>query len=81
MKRRLRKEFEELRKIADGLRLRHKTGVVVLPEAEFEVARRTWPKAGPGEYGCLLACEQLTMDEWIQRHSPQPPTQEPSPKP
>jgi hypothetical protein len=59
------------------LRQREVTGVVRLPEAEFLEACRTWPMAGPGEYGVLLVPEQLTLEEWIAKHSPVPPVHHP----
>lgn len=51
-------------------------GVVTLPHDEFVHACETWPMAGPGEIGVLLVPEQLTIQEWGERHSPQAPVHE-----
>lgn len=64
---------EEQRRAADG-------GVLALPHDQFEQARQELPIGGPNDIGKLLAPQQLSIDQWIARHSPQPPVNEPRPE-
>lgn len=71
--RRAEEAVEEARRAAAG-------GVLALPHEQYEQAAKTLPMAGPNEIGVLLAPEPITRDEWIARHSPQPPVPEPRPE-
>ncbi len=74
--RQLRKLLRQA-EVAVAERQREAAGGVYVCESreEFEAAR-DWPMAEVGQTGKLLAMRQLTVDEWIDRHSPQPPVHE-----